>query len=252
MERNKFEKELKERLRKQEIKPSEGAWDRISKQLEGSEAPKPAWSANRPNRFQWYGIAAGLGGILFVSVLYFTKVEPSAEPETDITKVVKDSTPLNTTTKITQQEKLTENDTIGDMKSREEIVIEKPRQHRDRLVTDAWVSSKNEESKVEKLPVPLNTSDEIIHEKIAEIVAKVEGLEKTNATVTDAEIDSLLRGAQQEILEDKIFWKDRSVDAMALLADVEDELDRSFRDQIFDALKDGFVKVRTAVADRNK
>ncbi len=251
MGRNKFEKELKERLQKQEIEPSEGAWGRISKQLEDYEAPKPAWSASRPNRFQWYGIAAGLGAILFVSVLYFTKMEPSIEPESEITNV-KESIPLITTTKMNEEENLTENDAIVDSKPREEISIEKPRQHQDRWVTDAGIHSKNEESKVEKLPVPLSTSDEIIHEKIAQIIAQVERLEKKNASVTDAEIDSLLRGAQQEILEDKIFRKDRSVDAMALLADVEDELDRSFRDQIFDALKDGFVKVRTAVADRNK
>ena len=36
------------------------------------------------------------------------------------------------------------------------------------------------------------------------------------------------------------------------LTEVEDELDQSFRDQIFDSLKEGFLKVRTAVADRNK
>ncbi|CAN0604335.1 unnamed protein product, partial [Ectocarpus sp. 12 AP-2014] len=72
-----------------------------------------------------------------------------------------------------------------------------------------------------------------------------------NSTVTDAEVDSLLTRAQDEILRDKIFNKDKSVDAMALLTEVEDELDKSFRDQIFDSLKAGFIKVRTAVADRN-
>jgi len=36
------------------------------------------------------------------------------------------------------------------------------------------------------------------------------------------------------------------------LAEVEDELDESFRDQIFDALKTGYLKLRTAVADRNQ
>jgi len=38
---------------------------------------------------------------------------------------------------------------------------------------------------------------------------------------------------------------------MALLTEVEGELDQSFRDQIFEKLKSGFLKVRTAVADRN-
>lgn len=88
--------------------------------------------------------------------------------------------------------------------------------------------------------------------KIAEIVAQVDFLEKKNGAVTKAEIDTLLRQAQKEILEHKVFYKGNTIDAMALLVDVEDELDQSFRDRIFEALKEGYTKVRTAVADRNQ
>jgi hypothetical protein len=187
--------------------------------LEVSKTPKSI-------RFQWYGIAAGFIAILFVSVLYFTREEPSIVPETEITDVKKDAIPLNSLPEVSPEEKLL----------------------RDNRTMDAEVK----EIKMKNVAIPFNTSEELIDTKIAEIVAQVEMLEKTNSTVTDAEIDLLLRGAQRQILEDKIFRGDKSVDAMALLADVEDELDRSFRDQIFDALKDGFLKVRTAVADRNK
>ena len=71
------------------------------------------------------------------------------------------------------------------------------------------------------------------------------------STVTDAEVDSLLKRAQQEILREKIFKTDKSVDALALLTEVEGELNQSFRDQIFNSLKASFIKVRTAVAARN-
>jgi len=81
-------------------------------------------------------------------------------------------------------------------------------------------------------------------------VAKVDALELSDA-VTDAEVDSLLLQAQQDILKENLFNTDNSVNAMALLTEVEDELDQSFRDQIFESLKTGFLKVRTAVADRN-
>ena len=77
-------------------------------------------------------------------------------------------------------------------------------------------------------------------------------MENTSQEVTDAEVDSLLRAAQRQILTDKLFADSGSVDAMSLLAEVEDELDESFRDQIFDALKSGYLKLRTAVADRNQ
>uniref|UniRef100_UPI0035946DE9 hypothetical protein n=1 Tax=Pricia sp. TaxID=2268138 RepID=UPI0035946DE9 len=236
MGRNKFEKQLKEQLQGREIKPSEGAWNRISQQLEVSEGP-------RSKRFQWYGIAAGFIGILFASLLYFTLKEPSTVPETEITDVMKDSIPLNTTSEMVQEQKSKEDNAIVETKVQQDKSIQSTsKRNQDKSIKDALVSSKDEQIKIEKIAIPLNTSKELIEAKIAEIVTQVEVLERENSTVTDAEIDSLLRDAQRQILEDKIFRDDKSVDAMALLADVEDELDRSFRDQIFDALKDGFLK----------
>ena len=85
-----------------------------------------------------------------------------------------------------------------------------------------------------------------------EVVAQVELMETAQQDVSDAEVDSLLRAAQRQILTVKLFSESGSVDAMSLLAEVEDELDESFRDQIFDALKTGYLKLRTAVADRNQ
>lgn len=246
MGRNKFEKQLKEQLQGREIKPSKAAWDRISQQLEVSEKAKPI-------PFRWYGIAAGFIGILFVSVLYFTREEPTSLPETEITNFKMDAVPLHTNPEMNQEEKPKENPVVVETKVQEEKSIPNTSKgNANKRMEDALASSKAEETKMEKVAVRLNTSEALIDTKITEVVAQVELLEKENSTVTDAEIDSLLRGAQQQIVKDEIFKSDKSVDAMALLADVEDELDRSFRDQIFDALKDGFLKVRTAVADRNQ
>ncbi len=246
MGRNKFEKQLKEQLQGREIKPSEGAWERISQQLEESKTPKA-------KNFKWYGIAAGFIGLIFISGLYLTTRGLSTDNDTQITNVKKDSILSNTTPEIIYEPKIGEERVIVDSKVQEEESIQsRNNQNMDSAKMDGLASSKEEIRKVEKTSVQWNTSEELIDTKIAEVVAQVALLEHENSTVTDAEIDSLLRGAQRQLLEDKIFRNDRSVDAMALLADVEHELDTSFRDQIFDALKDGFLKVRTAVADRNK
>ena len=71
--------------------------------------------------------------------------------------------------------------------------------------------------------------------------------------MTDAEIDVLLAEAQREIISNQIFNKNTNkVDANALLLDVEAELyPESFRERVFEALKEGFVKARDAVANRN-
>lgn len=257
MGRNKFEKQLKDQLQQREIAPSKSAWDRVSEQLENS-------GVHKTRNFQWYSIAAGFIGIAFISVLYFTATEFPNASETPITDVRSDSTPMDSIPKIIKEPNPLEETFIVDSKVQEKTSIHKnqvqeqtsiqsiTKRKTNKTQKDALVRTENEKGKIEKLSVPLNASDTLINAKIAEIVAQVAILEHDNSAVTEAEIDSLLRSAQRQILEDKIFRNDRSIDAMALLADVEDELDQSFRDQIFDALKDGFLKVRTAVADRNR
>lgn len=274
MERNKFEKQLREQLQGREIKPTEKAWDRISRQLEDSEKQESVGRPAGAERFQWYGIAAGLVGVLFVSVLYFTNRAPTTGTEIKMTDVIKDST-LRNTSPATMHKKMLPDDTVVGIASGKEKVPEDdaivgtgvgeekaiksafqghsgaslPDDHANETVAP----SKNEPlTSVHEVSAPFYATEKIIHNKIVEVVARVEVLEKENAAVTDVEIDSLLRSAQRQILENEVFRKDRSVDAMALLAGVENELDQSFRDQLFEALKGGFLKVRTAVADRNK
>lgn len=91
----------------------------------------------------------------------------------------------------------------------------------------------------------------LILQKVEEVAARVEDLERLPGGVTDREVDSLLGLAQEQILRDRIFQKSEGVDALALLAEVEAELDESFRDRLFEALKSGYLKLRTALADRN-
>ena len=62
----------------------------------------------------------------------------------------------------------------------------------------------------------------------------------------------LLAKAQREIELQRILNNSNyKIDAAALLSDVESELERSFRDKVFDALGEGYQKIRTAVAERN-
>ena len=80
----------------------------------------------------------------------------------------------------------------------------------------------------------------------------VQKIQNENNTVTPDEIDALLAKAQRDISNNRILQANtQKVDAAALLLDVETELERSFRDRVFDALGEGFNKVRSAVAERN-
>jgi UDP-N-acetylglucosamine pyrophosphorylase len=99
--------------------------------------------------------------------------------------------------------------------------------------------------------VPTKSQDFMINQKVNEVLATVINLESEAIQVSEAEVDSLLRAAQFDILKEKVFQDNGKVDAMALLSEVETELDQTFRDKIFTKLKEGLFKARTAVADRN-
>ncbi len=96
--------------------------------------------------------------------------------------------------------------------------------------------------------VKILTQEEL---KIIEVVAEIKQLQAKESSVSDEEIDSLLKQAQREILKQRIYDETtRTVNADALLQDVEVELDQSFRDKVFGALKSSYKSVKTAVAER--
>jgi hypothetical protein len=245
MEPTKFENYIKKVLNGREIKPSETAWDRIKGQIQNE---------NKPNKstYSRYGIAVGFVGILMLSVLYFLADKPTINQEAQI--AAKPSAPLIEKEKkehliapvpkelsfITTVAQSSEDKSNGlpdiNEKSKNKIVLSE--------------DSQMMETEVIQNNIP-NDSNEIIEAKIAEVLSITNSLEENDNALTDIEVDSLLRQAQKEILTEKFINSDKTVNPDALLSQVEGELDESFRDQIFDKLKSGFNKVRTAVAERN-
>jgi hypothetical protein len=115
-------------------------------------------------------------------------------------------------------------------------------------------SSTNVKTKTELLlkeELEKDETERLIDKKINEVIAQVNRLEVGDEALSDQEVEALLVQAQNEVLEDELFRPDNSIDANALLSQVESELNQSFRDQIFDRLRTGFNKARTALADRN-
>lgn len=249
----KFEDHIKDRLDERTIKPSNNSWNKISNELGNSSATKKRGTI-------WYAIAASLIGVFIASVFYFSyqdetvfkenqvvggEVEKEALEEEKATPTiifedvtVKDNEWVETNTVIEKNEK-------PELKS---VVVASIKLNDDKEI----VMAVGKDERVDGLEkINFIETEALIYSKINELVAQVDSLELNNTTVTDAEIDALLRKAQNEILEQKIFRSSTAVDAMALLSEAEEELDLSLRDQLFETLKNGYLKVRTAVADRN-
>lgn len=240
---NKFEKHIKKQLKEREISPSKEAWNKLSKQLDES-------GGHEKKSYFWYAIAASVIGLLLVSVFYLNWIESPLNSSIQVveTPVVEDQEE-ETKKEFKELEKPIEVVTYEALevpKVKSEVIEIATIPDSSKMVTSL------EGVKPEEEVLALNeNAEEIIRTKVMEVIAQVDLLEETKNDLTEAEVDSLLRMAQKEILTEKLFNGDRSVDAMALLTEVEDELDKSFRDQIFESLKTGFLKVRTAVADRN-
>ncbi|MEH6512862.1 hypothetical protein [Maribacter arcticus] len=249
METDKFEKHIKSQFKDREIQPSENAWEKISSELNSNTLKK------KPV-YLWMGIAASVMVLIGIALFYFNGSDDLNEiqfevVDTDNKEVLEEKIRTESLPFLEKEpEAIAKNDDLEKINSVVEKKQESIKNKEIITVEDSIEVASVERAVPEKKGDELEISDDIINTKVAGIVAQLDVLEKYS-TVTDAEVDSLLKMAQQEILREKIFKTDKSVDALALLTEVEGELDQSFRDQIFKSLKASFIKVRTAVADRN-
>lgn len=242
---NKFEQHIKKQLESREIPPSSDAWLKVSDRLDESSAEPP-----KKRGFFWYAVAACFIGLIVLSTVFFSGRKSVMEPPI---QVVEETTKEG---QVKEERQKTETLKVPvEMVTREASSEEPTRSTaiENRLpVPAAGSDTEPLADGTLQETIPLNeNSEDLINTKLLEVLAQVDALEQNQEQITDAEVDSLLRKAQEELLSEALFRTDRSVDAMALLSEVEGELDKSFRDQIFESLKSGFLKVRTAVADRN-
>ncbi|HMC00826.1 MAG TPA: hypothetical protein VKN14_07310, partial [Flavobacteriaceae bacterium] len=90
-------------------------------------------------------------------------------------------------------------------------------------------------------------------QKIQEVVAQIQDLQRDDKDITEAEIDQLLQQAENQIKQKRLYGKStKTVDASSLLQDVELELELSFRDKVLEALLSSYKSVKVAVINRNE
>lgn len=248
-----FEDNMKKKLDEREITPSSQAWERIEAQLQEGSSKK----------FPWLLVAASIAGIILIGSLVLTKwnntddqttpqlVETSIAPVETVDEI---GLSPKVNTEVAEQdvvEKVTELERSEKPKEIQEQFVEPKIKKQEEQVaeTNAKELETSIKSDSEKIP---SEEEAVITAKVTELIAQVENLEQSGEAVTDAEIDSLLKAAQRDIIRHKNFRNARgNVNATALLREVEEELDPSFRERIFEALKNGFNQAREAVASRN-
>ncbi|CAM4106651.1 hypothetical protein [Gillisia hiemivivida] len=251
-----FEDKIKRQLRDREIAPSAGSWDKLSAKLDETQQKKKPFVL-------WMGIAASIiGGILILS-LVFNNTSPSDSPEmVDVHKeaVKLEENPVETSEEIfTQTQDEVEQVATSEVKKEQITPRSNPtvtpvnQLHQNNREAIAVIDNKsllNQNS----LGISIETTtDKILDLKLNDALTNVIANVENRATVTDAEVNKLLAEAAAKISREryKTDFAVGKVNPQELLQDVEFEMDNSFRDKIFEILKEGYSKARTAVANRN-
>ena len=258
MEPIKFEDNIREKLQERQINPSKSAWKRLHSKLDS----KPN---KNNNKIIWFSVAASFIGFLIIASLFFKYETPAITNSSDF--VVKNPEDLEKGDNIEERLLLDIKTDKRDLKEtipvekKEEDFIDNPdgiNKNESELAVISANAGEELSVKIDKENTEAITSLNSEHEriiidlKVDEVVAQTQILQKEVKSVNNEEINSLLLKAKQNInSENMILGKTKKVDATALLNAVEDDLEKSFRDKVFDALRGGFEKVKTAVIERN-
>ena len=246
----KLENHIREQLQEREIKTSNNSWEKLQQQLDSTSKKK--------NNKGWFYLAASIVGIIIISSLLLNKQQVITEPSNNIVEVNDKEDKIEFDSKVLVSGEETKIDDTSEPINQKEIVKEeKLINKKEKLVmTDVTILETNSSKtnlkentlivKNNKEPHEVNEEEKFINSKVEEVVAQIK---KSSKSITDEEINALLNKAQKDIHSKKLIFSNK-VDAIKLLSVVEDELETNFRDRVFEALGDGYEKVRTAVVNR--
>ena len=244
-----FEKELKKRLRSREATPAEDTWDRIAARLEAegpSPRPKPRW---------WVGLAAASIALL-ASLLFFWDrpdplpvldpvVEAPAEPvpgPEGHQGVPSTSLPADTGQVGMESATLAAPSEIAEaVQASPPVADHAKKTEKEAVSTEKMAPSEG----MGRVDLPVNRLPETTPDRGVATPGE-------NGSVRDARIDSLLLQAQEAIAARDTTEAAPYADASALLAQAEEELDQTFREQMVQKLREGYNRMRQAVAARKQ
>ncbi|MFK7781013.1 hypothetical protein [Psychroserpens sp.] len=256
----KFEEKLKDKLENRTLQPSSDAWNTLADRLDAAD------KKNNNVRFWWIGIAASLLGVILVTTQFYKKsstieiIPTVVDTESKIQKEAtspSESISIDEAVRIIKEKK--QNIEIIDPTELVSLEKQKASTVQEPVKRENTIQSEKSQDVVANLEINKASEDtndtiKVLTQeelKVIQVVDVIKQLQTNESSVSEREIDSLLKQAQREILKQNIYNETtKTVDANALLQDVEVELEQSFRDKVFEALKSGYGSVKTAVAER--
>lgn len=240
MQTTNFDNNIKKRLEERTLEPSTKSWEQLRSKLDKKD------KANTP-MYWWLTIAASfLGGILLMTV-FFNSEETASD--SIVTQDTINGSPENTFNPLVNanpNDKVTVEETISPpiVETQGKKTTQQP--NTNLSIAQQKTAEQLEEASEEKTPSfaqQESQEEKVINEIIANLNPEV--------GVSDEEIDALLNEAFAKISKEN-FQSNPVITSSDLLEDVEVQIEESFRERIFEILKEGIQISREAVANRNQ
>ena len=245
-----FEKELKKQLRSREVRPSAEAWQRIASRLDDEDPGKdrnPRW---------WMGLVAASIMLLAALTFFWEQREPMPGNEPVVrtpaaeTIVEEPGPEIKSLDLLREPEEAILVATSEKEESKPSVLREEPKPETLQASTQQLAEASPQEPSLS--PEESDQIPGLIADQMDTILSTVVALEEAKEPVSDAQVEALLLEAQQSILIQGGTEDRSSLDPSLLLAQAEDELNQTFREQILEKLRKEYTRIRNSVADRNK
>ena len=242
-----FDDNIKKKLEERSIKPSDEAWNKLASKLDEND--------KKPNIriFWWVGIAATLVGVLLGMNILLNTNDPLPSKVVESPKE-EESIPLQ----IDMNSQIANEETIekpieneGDVKQYNKTV-KKGKHYNKQMGNQKRYASNHLKNKGNEIENPTDLNNTKLASAKNTIITETEVEVEKNISIADAEVESLIKKAQQDLALKRQVKEQITVDAGSLLESVESDLETSFRDRVFETIKSGYLTVKTAVAHRNE
>ena len=242
MAQNKLETQIKEKLNSREIKPTEMAWDRLDAMLSVAEGKKAKRSPFLSFRF--IGIAASILVFLSVGIYFFNQNDIEINTENSV--VVKDNVNGNINENNNEIKS-----TIINQQEEQVALNPQPTTHNPQQSSKSF-NPINQKTTINPNQENQNNNQEVIAQNTIptkNVVTKIEEKQVQVKPQVD-DIDALLALASKSNQNQKSDSKIK-ISSSALLAQVDGEVDMTFREKVMKKVTKNYEEIKVAVTTRN-
>ena len=231
-----MEHKYRNELQNRTIEPSKDAWEKLEGRLTDFEKSK------KQKKWTFLKYAASILILISVGIYFAQEKKQTFKKEIVAEPVLK--VQENKTQSIVEQPQIviaaseTEKSSV---KSAQDKAIEKPTyKPKEDNIAENHVNTNEKiiqnESSVSEIQVQISGIDSLQKQKINEAVTQAEIIKKVKGEVSDIDIERLLEEAQKSLIAERKMTHNKGFNGADLLAEVEFDLDKDFKERIFKAL----------------